>query len=179
MSNALAIAAVTATLEYCLNLVYNHPSAVLGGVSVSALAPDIAQTNFATGSSSQLHVNLFLHQVSPNAAWRNAGLPSLAADGSTRLKNPPLALDRLPADRLRLRGHAGGGAARFCSPDAARKRRPAAKPNQHRARQSAFDKSAGRRAGFVGFGRADRDDQDHSLNPGPRRTGVALDGVES
>lgn len=93
MSNALAIAAVTATLEYCLNLVYNHPSAVLGGVSVSALAPDIAQTNFATGSSSQLHVNLFLHQVSPNAAWRNAGLPSLAADGSTRLKNPPLALD--------------------------------------------------------------------------------------
>ena len=61
MSNALAIAAVTATLEYCLNLVYNHPSAVLGGVSVSALAPDIAQTNFATGSSSQLHVNLFLH----------------------------------------------------------------------------------------------------------------------
>ncbi len=93
MSNALAIAAVTATLEYCLNLVYNHPSAVLGGVSVSALAPDIAQTNFATGSSSQLHVNLFLHQVSPNAAWRNVDLPSLAADGSTRLKNPPLALD--------------------------------------------------------------------------------------
>jgi hypothetical protein len=91
MSNALAIAGVTATLEYCLNLVYS--SAALGGVSVSALAPDIVQTNVVSGSSSQLHVNLFLHQVAHNAAWRNVGLPSLAADGSTRLKNPPLALD--------------------------------------------------------------------------------------
>ena len=93
MSNPLAIAGVTATLEYCLNLVYNNPSAVLGGVSVSALAPDIVQTNFVNGSSSQLHVNLFLHQVAHNAAWRNVRLPSLSADGSTRLKNPPLALD--------------------------------------------------------------------------------------
>ena len=31
--------------------------------------------------------------MTPNAAWRNVDLPSLAADGATRLKNPPLALD--------------------------------------------------------------------------------------
>jgi hypothetical protein len=40
-----------------------------------------------------MQVNLFMHQVTPNAAWRNVGLPSLAPDGTTRLSNPPLALD--------------------------------------------------------------------------------------
>jgi hypothetical protein len=93
MSNALAIAGVTATLEYFLNLVFNSPSAVLGSVTVSAQAPDIVQTSLGSTSNSQLRVNLFLHQVTQNAAWRNIGFPSLAADGSTPLKNPPLALD--------------------------------------------------------------------------------------
>jgi hypothetical protein len=93
MSNALAIAGVTATLEYFLNLVFNNPDAVLGSVSISALAPDIVQTNLGSTSNSALHVNLFLHQVSQNAAWRNTGFPSLASDGSTQLRNPPLALD--------------------------------------------------------------------------------------
>jgi hypothetical protein len=34
-----------------------------------------------------------LHQVTYNAAWRNVGQPSVAPDGKTRLRNPPLALD--------------------------------------------------------------------------------------
>ncbi len=93
MSNALAIAGVTATLEYFLNLVFNSPSAVLGSVTVSALAPDIVQNNLGVGANSKLQVNLFLHQVSENPAWRNIGYPSLASDGSTALRNPPLALD--------------------------------------------------------------------------------------
>jgi hypothetical protein len=93
MSNALAIAGVTATLEYCLNLVFNSPTAALGSVSVSALAPDLVQTNMGTGSNAQLHVNLFLHQVSQNTAWRNLGYPSISSDGATALRNPPLALD--------------------------------------------------------------------------------------
>jgi hypothetical protein len=93
MSNALAIAGVTATLEYFLNLVFNSPTAPLGSVTISALAPDIVQTNLGSTSNSALHVNIFLHQVSQNAAWRNVGFPSLAADGSTQLRNPPLALD--------------------------------------------------------------------------------------
>jgi hypothetical protein len=93
MSNALAIAGVTEVLQYFLNMVYNSPESVLGSVTVSAVAPDIVQSNIGNGSSSQLQVNLFLHQVTPNAAWRNVGLPSLAADGATALKNQLLALD--------------------------------------------------------------------------------------
>ncbi|MBV8629755.1 MAG: DUF4255 domain-containing protein [Silvibacterium sp.] len=91
MSSALAIAGVTATLEFFLNAVLNNPSSVLGTVTVSALAPDILQTTVA--GSSKLYVNLFLHQVAHNPAWRNIGFPSLSADGSTLLQNPPLALD--------------------------------------------------------------------------------------
>jgi hypothetical protein len=93
MSNALAIAGVTATLQYLLNLVYNSPGAVMGAVSISALAPDIVQTSFASGANTPLHVNLFLHQVGHNSSWRNLGLPSLAGDGSTLLQTAPLALD--------------------------------------------------------------------------------------
>src|ERR1039458_7605615 len=93
MSNALAISGVTAVLQYCLNLIYNSPTSVLGGVSVSAVAPDIVQTNLGSGSNSQLQVNLFLHQVTPNGSWRNIGMPSLGPGGATRLTNPPLALD--------------------------------------------------------------------------------------
>ena len=90
MSNALAISTVTAVLQDLLNSVYTESP--LGGVSVSAVAPDIIQSKLGNGNE-QLQVNIFLHQVSPNAAWRNVGLPSLAPDGSSRLKNPPLALD--------------------------------------------------------------------------------------
>jgi hypothetical protein len=93
MGNALAISGVTAVLQYFLNIVYNDPLSPLGSVSVSAIAPDIVQTNLGSGGNSQLQVNLFLHQVTHNAAWRNVGLPSAAGDGSTRLNNPPLALD--------------------------------------------------------------------------------------
>jgi hypothetical protein len=87
----MGIAAVTAVLENLLNGVFN-PGAGLGTVKVSAVAPDIIQGSLGTNDAT-LQVNLFLHQVIPNAAWRNMGLASLAADGVTRLKNPPLALD--------------------------------------------------------------------------------------
>src|SRR5271170_2430373 len=93
MSNALAIPGVTAVLQHFLNNVYNNVHSVLGGVKVSAVAPDIVQTSLGSGAHAPLQVNLFLHQVTPNAAWRNVGLPSLAADGGTVLKNPPTALD--------------------------------------------------------------------------------------
>jgi hypothetical protein len=91
MSGALGIAAVTGVLESMLHSVFN-PGAGLGSVLVSALAPDVVQTSIDAGSTNP-QVNLFLHQVRHNAAWRNVDLPSLAADGTTRLKNPPLALD--------------------------------------------------------------------------------------
>jgi hypothetical protein len=93
MSNALAISGVSAVLQYFLNIVYNDPHSPLGGVVVSAVAPDIVQNKLGSGSGAQIQVNLFMHQVTPNAAWRNVDLPSLAPNGSTRAKNPPLALD--------------------------------------------------------------------------------------
>jgi Pvc16 N-terminal domain len=93
MSSVLALAGVTAVLQSFLNVVYNNPSSVLGSVTVSAIAPDIIQSGVAGGGNAQLQVNLFLHQVTYNAAWRNAEMPSLAPDGRTRLSNQPLALD--------------------------------------------------------------------------------------
>jgi hypothetical protein len=92
MSNSLGIAAVTAVLESMLNSALNAPHAGLGSVTVSALAPDAMQASINAGNTPST-VNLFLHQVTPNAAWRNVGFPSLAGDGTTPLTNPPLALD--------------------------------------------------------------------------------------
>lgn len=93
MSTALGISAITAVLENLLNGIYNHPATGLGTVTVSAVAPDIIQTTVGAGVTGKLQVNLFLHQVTHNAAWRNMDLPALGADGKTRLKNQPLALD--------------------------------------------------------------------------------------
>jgi hypothetical protein len=93
MSNALALSAVTAVLQSRFNTVFNQPSSALGTVLVSAVAPDIVQAALGASGAAPLRVNLFLHQVTPNAAWRNAGFPSLGPDGATRLTNPPLALD--------------------------------------------------------------------------------------
>jgi hypothetical protein len=91
VSNALGISGVTAVLQYLLNNAYS--SAGLGSVTVSAVAPDIVQSGLGTAHAAPLQVNVFLHQVTPNAAWRNVDLPSLSPDGGTRLGNPPLALD--------------------------------------------------------------------------------------
>lgn len=93
MTSPLAVAAVTAVLQYFLNAVYNNPGSVLGSVAVSAVAPDIVQASIGVGGRAPLQVNLFLHQVTLNAAWRNMDLPSLAADGMTRQGNQALALD--------------------------------------------------------------------------------------
>jgi uncharacterized protein DUF4255 len=92
VSDPLALAGVTAVLQYWLSDVCNAPSSQLGGVQVSAQAPDLVQSTLANGSS-QLQLNVFLHQVVANSAWRNVDLPSLGPDGDTRLATPPLALD--------------------------------------------------------------------------------------
>jgi hypothetical protein len=93
MSNALAISAVTGVLQSMLSQVYNHPASALGNVVVSATAPDIVQTIVGTGTNAPLQVNLFLHQVTHNPAWRNMGLPTLSSDGANGLNQSPLALD--------------------------------------------------------------------------------------
>jgi hypothetical protein len=93
MSSALAIAGVSAVLQFYLTNLYAPMSALFGSmVTVSAKAPDIVQEGFTPGSPEN-QVNLFLHQVTHNVGWRNQDLPSVAADGRTRLSNPQLALD--------------------------------------------------------------------------------------
>ena len=94
MSNALAISAVTAVLQYYLTNVYSGLSALFGGsVTLSSKAPDIVQVEIGNGSTLQNQVNIFLHQVTHNAGWRSVGLASVGSDGKTQLNNPPLALD--------------------------------------------------------------------------------------
>ena len=93
MSNALALSAVTATIQYWLNNSLNDSASPLGSVTVTAKAPDIAQGNLNPGQGADLLVNLFMHQVTPNAAYRNVNLPTLSRDGTSRLTNQPLALD--------------------------------------------------------------------------------------
>lgn len=92
MSNALAIASVSAVLKDLLNngLIDRNITGTLGGnVNVTALPPD----RISTGNNNEPdQLNLFLYQVTPNQGWRNVGLPSRNSSGD-RIDNPPLALD--------------------------------------------------------------------------------------
>jgi hypothetical protein len=91
MSSALAIASVTAVLRDLLNngLIDHDVSATLGNVTVSTLSPDRIDP---TDQNQPSQLNLFLYQVTPNASWRNVGLPSRNGNGE-RITNPPLALN--------------------------------------------------------------------------------------
>ena len=95
MSTALAIASVTAVLRDLLNngVIDHNLSAVVGSdVVVSTLPPDRIDAIDVNPADRRSRLNLFLYQVTPNAAWRNAGLPSRNGSGE-RLSNPPLAID--------------------------------------------------------------------------------------
>jgi hypothetical protein len=91
VSSALAIAGVTAVLKDLLDsgLIDQQLTDAMGqGVTVSVIAPD----SIALGNDAAPRLNLFLHQVTPNAGWRNVGYPSRGSSGE-RIANPPLALD--------------------------------------------------------------------------------------
>jgi uncharacterized protein DUF4255 len=92
MSSALALAGVSAIIELYLTSMYNSSGLFGGNVKVFARAPDAVQELFTTGTD-EFVVNLFMHQVTPNAAWRNQQMPTVGPDGATRLSNQPLALD--------------------------------------------------------------------------------------
>jgi hypothetical protein len=91
MSNALAIASVVAVLKDLLNngLIDHNVSASVGDVLISTLPPDRID---ALDNEKKSRLNLFMYQVTPNAGWRNLGLPARNARGD-RVNNPPLALD--------------------------------------------------------------------------------------
>jgi hypothetical protein len=84
MSNALAIATVTETLVHLLT--QHLDAAQVPGATVTAVRPD-SRTGLANPG-----VNIFLYQISPNSALRNADLPTRQADG-TLLRRPQAALD--------------------------------------------------------------------------------------
>ena len=89
MSSPLAIGAVSAVLRNLLDngIVEQVPLGTT--VNVTAMAPDTIKLD-APEDPPQL--NVFLHQVTPNAGWRNRDLPSRSATAE-RVANPPLALD--------------------------------------------------------------------------------------
>ena len=84
MSNALAIAAVTATLRRVLDRGLNVD---VPGTLVRTRPPDQVRDREAN------QVNLFLYQTTPNAAWRNIDLPGRSSTGSEPAGPPPLALN--------------------------------------------------------------------------------------
>lgn len=93
MSNVLAIAGVTRILKDMLNdaLVFGNVDQVMGtDFAVTAQPPDrIVSENPDTQTP---HLNVFLHRVTPNAALRNADLPTRTGDGALRMR-PTLALN--------------------------------------------------------------------------------------
>ena len=82
MSNALAIANVTATLRAILNDVASH---TVTGAEATFYRPDSPKLP-------ALGVNIFLYQATPNPAFRNRDLPTRDAAG-TILRRPHTALD--------------------------------------------------------------------------------------
>ncbi len=85
MSNSIALAAVTATLQSILHSgITGDPD--LGDTIVTTLPPDKAR-----GSNTANQLNLFLYQVLPNAAWRNRDMPRQVQPGETGM--PPLPLN--------------------------------------------------------------------------------------
>lgn len=91
MSSPLAIGAVSAVLRDLLdNGLIDASGAMDGPITVSAVAPDTIDLETPPLKP---RLNLFLYQVTPNAGWRNQGLPSRSAITGERLTNAPLALD--------------------------------------------------------------------------------------
>ena len=83
MSNYLAIAATTATLQ---QLLQDAVKVDVPGATVSARRPD------ATTTVTAPTVNLFLYQVASNSAYRNADLPTRNGDGRV-VTVPRVAID--------------------------------------------------------------------------------------
>ena len=86
MSNFLAIATVTAALKVALE---NALAADTSGMSHDVIIgrpDDIENNGNAAG------VNIYLYQVTPNTAWRNADLPTRDAAGAL-VQRPRIALD--------------------------------------------------------------------------------------
>jgi hypothetical protein len=84
MSNFLAIATVTETLRFILQPAV---SADVNGATVKAVRPD-----GAGNGPPNIGVSIYLYQVTPNATWQNADLPTFGSGGQL-VQRPRVALD--------------------------------------------------------------------------------------
>jgi hypothetical protein len=86
VSNVNAVAVATEGLKKILDdAIQLAGSTTVAGATVTSVRPHAIPTTF-------VGVNVFLHQVVPNTAWRNDDLPSRRADGEL-MRRPQLALD--------------------------------------------------------------------------------------
>ncbi len=85
MSNFLAIATATATLQ---QLLLESLGVDVPGADATTLRPDNARLT----TPGNYGVNIYLYQTAPNAAWRNSDLPTRGASGRLR-QRPKIALD--------------------------------------------------------------------------------------
>jgi hypothetical protein len=100
MSNFLAIATVTATLQQMIQEALDAealivpPTGTSGAVSNASVTVGPPQAGPAEGNGNQesAHVNLFLYSVNPNAAGRNRDLPTRDSNG-TLVQRPRGAFD--------------------------------------------------------------------------------------
>lgn len=84
MSNLLAIATVTAAIGETLKAAIE---AAVSGAGITTRRPDAS-----SGQQPGPRVNIYLYQVLPSAAWRNADLPTRRGDG-TLVDRPQAALN--------------------------------------------------------------------------------------
>ncbi len=85
MSNALAIATVTATLRECLQ---ESATWIVPGSEVTTLRPQQMESRPADNA----RINIYLYQIVPNTAFRTADLPTRRTDG-TMIQQPQSAWD--------------------------------------------------------------------------------------
>jgi hypothetical protein len=85
MSNHLAIATVTATLDKLLEKPIDDD---VPGAKITLVSPETAG-----GGLPATRVNIFLYQVTPSAAARNDDLPTRSGDGQRFLGRPRIGLD--------------------------------------------------------------------------------------
>lgn len=84
MSNFLAIATATETLRQIIDGAVRED---VNGAAAKAVRPDAPETELPNPG-----VNVYLYQVTPNAAWRNADIPTRRANGEV-MQRPRAAID--------------------------------------------------------------------------------------